>query len=178
MTHKSLDHCLAPDAKRLIRLWANDYAGPEESVLQRDVAKMPVDRRQEMFQAMSEIAGHLRKAFETADEYERDWFLFMARHSNAVYNLGPFAQLGRMPGTIPMARGTRLDRAISFAQRRLLTKHMAVCRRKHCDKKYYFRTRKGQKYCSKQCSRTVLLAGKRSWFLRVGSQKRRERATT
>lgn len=80
-------------------------------------------------------------------------------HSNAVYQAPLSPHLGRIPGVIPMSRNNELDRAISFVQQRL-AKSMAVCLRKRCTRKYYFRTRKSQKYCSALCAEKVNRAGK------------------
>lgn len=174
MTYKSDKHFLATAAKRLIRRWANDYGeDPEYLLRQRDVADLTPGEREKVFSAMWEIASALRQAFETQDGYDRDWFLFMARYANAVY-AAPFGpQFARLPGIVPMAKDTDLDRAISFVQAQLANK-MAVCKRDECQRQCYFRTRKGQKYCSSRCSRIVNLADKRRWFSAVGSERRKQ----
>jgi hypothetical protein len=113
-------------------------------------------------------------AFDANDVYERDWFLFMARYKNAVFSapLGP--RFATLPGVTPMAKDTELDRAVSFVQAHL-AKRMAVCKRQGCTRPCFFRTRKGQKYCSTHCAQLVRMAINLRWFREVGSERRRER---
>lgn len=76
---------------------------------------------------------------------------------------------------ITMARDSQIDRAIWIVQTRL-AKNMAVCRRKRCQHRCFFRTRKGQKYCSEKCAYLVRVAGKLSWYHEVGSEQRRQKS--
>ena len=157
-------HFLADGAKRLIQQWARVNGDPnKDQELKEAISELAPEEREEVLAAIREISGLLRRAFEEKDEYERDWYLLLARHTNAVYQ-SPFGErLARKPGVIPFAKDTVLDRAIFFVQHHL-AKYMAVCERTHCKKRYYFRTRKGQKYCSAYCSETVNRAGKLRWY--------------
>ena len=93
----------------MILKWVNDDREPDEVVLQRDVASVPTDRQDATFFYMRLMKEQVRRAFETSDKYDRDWFLFMARYYNAVLQ-APFGpQLGAIPGVIPIAKDTIED---------------------------------------------------------------------
>lgn len=158
----------------MIRQWANHYKQPEAIVDPRDVVGLSEEKKQELYRYVRLVADCLRRAFETRDPYMRDWFLIMARYNNAVElaPLGP--QFGRKPGVIPVAKDSAIDRAIWVVQRRLVQK-MAVCPRKQCRRRYFFRTRKNQKYCCFDCAHRVRLAGNLRWFKEVGSERRRQK---
>jgi hypothetical protein len=162
VTHKSYDHLLAPTVKKLILKWVNDDRDPEEIYMQKEVAGLPPELTDTSFYYMRYRKQQLRAAFETDNEYNRDWFLFMARYSNAVIHapLGP--QVGALPGMTPIAKNLGWDAPLAFVQKRLADK-MAVCKRSGC-KKYFFRTRKGQQYCKRECSRIVKRALNLNWY--------------
>lgn len=174
MTQKSNHHLLAPEIKRMILKWVNDDRDPEEMVLHRDVAGVSLDRQEATFYYMRLMKQQVTRAFETKDNYDRDWFLFMARYYNAVLH-SPFGpQLGAMTGVVPIAKNTKEDRALAFVQARLAHR-MAVCKRTMCGN-YFFRTSKGQQYCSKRCSGIVHCAMNLNWYhTSPNSRKNRSR---
>lgn len=176
MTQKITNHFLAPTAKRLVKQWANDHSEePEDFIQHRYIADLTSAEAKAVFTHLREIAGYLRKAFEVKEEYDRDWYLFMARYKNAVYAAPVGPQFATMPGVIPIAKDTEFDRAVSFVQAKL-ARRMAVCEREGCSRPCYFRTRKGSKYCGKRCFRIVNKAGKLRYYHEVGSELRRMKA--
>jgi DNA-binding MarR family transcriptional regulator len=68
----------------LIKRWANHYDDPEYLVKRSNVLELTDKQRKELFWHIRIIADCLRKVFETSDDYERDWFLYMARYNNAA----------------------------------------------------------------------------------------------
>ncbi len=165
MTQQTADYIPAPVAKRLILRWANHFFDPEFVLRQSEVAKLSGEKRERLYVKVGSVGRLLRTAFRASDLYIRDWILFLARYHNASETVG--AQLGEdaeklRARYVVMARHSEMDRAIWFVQSKLANR-MAVCKRKHCENPCFFRTRKGQMYCTRACARTVLLANKRRW---------------
>jgi hypothetical protein len=170
VTSKYDTYIRADNAKRLIRRWANHFDDPEYLVKRRDVLQLTEKQRQEVFSYIRRIAQCMRNAFEAADDYERDWFLFMARFNNAADLNAPF---GRLPGFITMAKDSTIDQAVWHVQRLRIAKKMAFCKREGCEHPCYFRG--GRKYCSNECREIVLQSLQRTDWAKRGSARRRER---
>jgi len=157
---------LVPTAKKLIPKWAKNWEHPEQITdFRQAFAEFSGKEREKRIYATGEIGRRLKLAFEEDDEYRRDWLLFDARRINAIYSspLGP--EIASRPDVIVMAQGHPLDRLLCVVQTRL-AKSMAVCHRKECEKKYYFREpgRHGQKYCGARCAEIVVREGKLRWY--------------
>jgi len=165
----SASNYLAVRARRFVADLANFYTDPEFFVRKNDVRP---DSDLEKTYAMIRLVGQaLRKAFETSDAYERDWFLLWARVENAAAQ-APLG-LGRVPGVIPIAAGTVIDRNVSFVQRKLAST-MAVCAHPGCTDPCFFKTRNRnrQKYCSPTCFQACTRASHLRWWNRVGRVNR------
>jgi hypothetical protein len=155
---------LAPAAKRLIPKLAKNYEHLEQiPEIQQAFKDLSANERAKSLEAYRMVGWRLQLAFRTRDEYERDWFIYDARHVIAIYDLGFPVQATSLPVMIVMAKGHPLDKLLRFVQMRL-AKRMAVCHRKHCEKKYYFRERRGQKYCSARCAEMVARVGRLRWY--------------
>src|SRR5215467_10539530 len=77
---------LATAANRLIPKWAKNWEHLDQIAEFRDALKdSPPDEREKRLEACRRIGWRLKLAFETEDEYERDWLLYDARHINASY---------------------------------------------------------------------------------------------
>lgn len=154
-----------PTVKRMILKWVRDAREPDELFTTKDVLGVPLERQESTFFYMRLMKQQVRRAFETQDAYERDWFLFVARYYNAVLQapLGP--QLGSTPGMVPMAKDTVEDRVLAFTQAHLASR-MAVCKR--CGrcyfKKYKPQASKTQKYCPGDCARQTKKALNGKWY--------------
>ena len=74
-------------ARRLLAKWAKNFRDPERLVLRRDrmAAALTEAQRRKLVRQIGDIASALRHAFQTQDEYERDWFLTWARSLNAQH---------------------------------------------------------------------------------------------
>lgn len=158
---------LASAAKQLIPKWAKHWQHPDQIPEFRKwfMEFLPAERKKRL-EATRRVGWRLWLAFHTADEYERDWLLYDARRVNAEYSACVVIATASSDDKVPMLRkGNQLDSLIRFVQKTLV-KRMAVCRRKHCEKKYYFREpgRRGQKYCGQKCSEIVLKAGHLRWY--------------
>jgi hypothetical protein len=155
MSHKYL----AAQAKRMVREWANNHDDPEFIVKQGDVVELTEANRERLYSAIRHTAKCLHLAFE-ASGYDRDWFLFSARHAWAVntFFLGP--RFATAPGVIIKPdENSVVDRLVSFVQTHLANK-MTVCAK--C-RTHFFRPRK-EKYCSKPCRNAGGNASKlKSW---------------
>ena len=123
------------------------------------------------------LARFLRLAWEARNHRERSWFLFTVRQEYVRGMLGTFAVL-RRDGTggrdaarklIPLTPPrTAFDLAIHNVQAHFADR-MTVCRRaKDCDAPYFFRRRKGQKYCGTDCRAIVLKQRSDSWWSKHG----------
>lgn len=152
-------------ARRLIAQWANKL-DPDLIVKHRDIAGLTPDELamwDKQKERIRDIAKALRHAFETEDEYERDWFLTWARCVNARY-LAPFG-LGHVEGVIPMARDSFMERAIYHVQK-YVPDSMAFCRGKDCNNPCFFRRKAKQKLCGKRCRLASIAGSKRKSYLR------------
>ena len=137
----------------MILKWVNDDRDPEEAVLHKDVLGIPAERQKWAFDYKRQLKEHLQKAFEAADDYERDWRLVAARYYNAKLHAGEGFDF---PLAWPMAKDTIEDCVLAFAQKHLANR-MAVCERRQCGR-YYFKkykpqAAKTQKFCSPTCAR-------------------------
>lgn len=170
MTSKYESYIRADKAKRLIKRWANHYDDPEYLVKRGDVLELTDEQRAELYSYIHAIAECFRKAFEATDDYERDWFLYMARFNNAADLNAPF---GRHRGMVPMAKDSMIDQAVWHVQRLGLAQKMALCKRPGCEHPCYFRG--GRKYCSNECREIVLQSLKRADWAAFGNERRRTR---
>ena len=172
MVHKSRSNYLAARAKRFVLKSANNHDDPEFLIGQRETVELTNEQRAELFGNIRRIAEILRRAFETSDDYERDWLFFWARKENAIIQ-SPLG-IGRAPGVISMAADSEIDQYISFVQRKLAGR-MAVCARgKACDKPFFFKKRNRQTYCSTHCVQDAINEGKLRWWDKNGKRRRAE----
>jgi hypothetical protein len=173
---------LASVAKRLIPKWAKHWQHPEQIPEFRNwFAEVSAAERERCLEACRRVGWRLWLAFHTDDDYERDWLLFDARRINAEYSARVVLATDSGDDMVEIVpEDNPLDSLIRFVQRTLV-KRMAVCKRTHCERKYYFREpgRKGrrQKYCGLKCSETVNRTGKLRWYhLSPHSRKNRNAA--
>src|SRR5947209_14653853 len=132
-------------SRRTVAEWANKL-DPDLIVKHRDDAKLPKIQKE----AIRHIAESLRRAFEADDEYERDWLLTGARWLNAQAVLradGLLRYLSDLPGVIPMARDTTMERYISYVQRHA-AHTMSVC--PECGI-CFFKRKLRQQMCGQKC---------------------------
>jgi hypothetical protein len=169
IVHKQRSNYLATRAKRFVLKFANNHDDPEFLIGQREIVELTNEQRAELFGNIRRIAEILRRAFETSDDYERDWLLFWARKENAVIQ-SPLG-IGRAPGVISMAPDSEIDQNISFVQRKL-AKKMAVCARGKACHKCFFKRRNRQKYCSPRCVRAAINEGELRWWTENGKRWR------
>lgn len=181
------DHYIrSSKAKQLMRKWANNYDDPEFLVERRLVRGLTVSEKNEVLKKIRVVASHLWQAFNATDEYERDWFLTVARYRHALFACQSDAfirsaipdSMWDLGGFTPTARGTAMDNAIRHVQQKLVKK-MAVCRRgRDCEGRFgpcFFRRRKGQKYCCKDCADTAYETIQGRYAAEIGNPRRRER---
>lgn len=171
MAHKNQNRYLAPLAKKYIRDWANSPNDPESFFKQSYMARLTKDQEARLYATFPKVAYALREAFQTKDEYERDWLLFWARKENAV-GISAFGRFAELAGWITTATHSRTDRAIAYVQKNLADK-MASCANK-CRKPCFYRKRKGQKYCSTQCAEAAQQRSGNKWWAEHGKQWRVE----
>lgn len=130
------------------------------------------------------LSKFLRLAWEARTGRERSWLLFTVRQEYVRAMVGRFAVL-RRDGTggrkvarqlIPLAPPkTAFDMAVHNVQKDFADK-MTVCRRgRECDAPYFFRRRKGQKYCGTDCRAIVLKHRSDSWWAKHGKAWRAAR---
>jgi hypothetical protein len=153
-------------ARRLVAQWANKL-DPDWIVRQRDVANLSPEEAARWANQKREIgyiARSLRKAFETDDERERDWFLTWARCLNARAT-APFG-LGRMKGVIPIPSDSGMERAIFHVQKHI-AHTMAMCEAR-CANPCFFRRKPKQKYCGKGCRWKANKESKLRWWTKNG----------
>ena len=161
MTQKSNHHLLAPEIKRMILKWVNDDRDPEEMVLHRDVAGVSLNRQEATFYYMRLMKNKNMALKRRTITTGTGFYLWHATTMQVLHSpFGP--QLGAMTGVVPIAKNTKEDRALAFVQARLAHR-MAVCKRPMCGN-YFFRTSKGQQYCSKRCSGIVHCAMNLNWY--------------
>jgi hypothetical protein len=136
-------------ARRDVAKWANCHADPERIVLHRDpvAATLSEKDRHNLVEQIRDIASALWLAFQSQDEYERDWFLTWARCLNAQYCVD--AVIPRMPGGIPMAQESAMERAIFYVQK-YIAHTMRLC--PECETCFFQRKPK-QKLCKEKCRR-------------------------
>lgn len=149
----------------MILKWVNDNRNPDEVVAHKAVLGVPVKRQEATFYYMRLMKEQIRRAFETDDEYDRDWFLFVARWYNAILQAPGGPLIGSIPGVVPMAKDTIEDRVLALAQKHLASR-MAVCKRcKQCYfRKYSPQVAKAQKYCPGECAMEAKRALNRNWY--------------
>jgi len=163
----------AAEAKRWVKRLANEFRDPESFIRQSDWRISSDHEREMTCEQISVVGDHLRKAFETPDEYQRDWFMFVARFENAAYE-APFGRrFGTAQGVVPMAEGTLIDRTVSFVQKHLADK-MAICGNDKCDEPCFFRRGK-QPYCSRNCAKLAKRRNNLRYYHSTGRVKRAER---
>ncbi len=130
------------------------------------------------------LSRFLRLAWEARNGRERSWLLFTVRQEYVRGILGSLAVL-RRDGTggrqaarksIPLTPPkTAFDLAVHNVQAHFADR-MTVCRRgKECDAPYFFRRRKGQKYCGTDCRAIVLKRRCDSWWAKNGKAWRAAR---
>ncbi len=173
---------LASAAKQLIPKWAKHWQEPDQIPEFRQwFAEFSPAQRERCLEASRRVGWRLWLAFHTEDEYERDWLLFDARRVNAEYSARVVLTTDSGDDKVEMMpEGNPLDSLIRFVQRTLV-KRMAVCRRKNCKKKYYFREpgRRGQRYCGAKCADMVRNLGHLRWYHESpNSRKNRNREHT
>jgi hypothetical protein len=130
------------------------------------------------------LSRFLRLAWEARTDRERSWLLFTVRQEYVRGMLGTYAVLRRdgvggrkvARQLIPLSPPkTPFDLAIHNVQRHFAHK-MTVCRRgQDCDAPYFFRRRKGQKYCGTDCRAVVLKQRSDSWWSKNGKAWRAAR---
>lgn len=187
-------------AEQLLTDWAN-LPGPWPLVLGNDAASREVGKRfadaQKWIQqrhkdvlADSFVVGDLklrdflRKAWDSPDLREREWFLYKFRdhYQNMVRRFDMSYQQVRKdeademnvmaprhappPLTAIEAAAFYLNRNFDFAQH---------CLNPDCAAPYFFGRRRGQKYCSGKCAGTAKRAAKLRWWTKNRAGKKRKR---
>lgn len=131
------------------------------------------------------IRDLLRKAWTAPDLRQQEWYLFRARHlhTETVRRVRSVQEAAKssaklerenpmIPGTLAEAVTalaqseppplTPFEEAAAYMQRNL---HRALhCPGTECPAPYFFRKKKGQRYCSDACAVPAMLAGKRRWW--------------
>lgn len=160
------------NARKMLRDWANLAAPVNESIEwlwrhHRNVVRPIASKHGERI--VSDIRQLLRLAWDATDSRSRDWFLVLARTRYAQgcvaasYPSGfglNFAEK-TFPGP-PEGEASAFDSALFYAQTTLAHK-MQHCKA-NCSAPYFFRRRKGQKYCCTDCSEPALLAQRNRWW--------------
>lgn len=157
--------------RRLIAKWAN-MLDPDLIVKRRDIADFDEYQREDWKSArkmIGDVAYALRRAFETEDEYERDWFLTWARsaYANFVGRPGLVDVINRAQGKphIPTsAMRSMMDLSIYHVQKHI-AHSMAMCKGR-CENPCYFRRKAKQQYCGKKCRLASIAGSKRRSYQR------------
>lgn len=185
-TKKLHDRILAAkNARKLLKDWANCQPDELHALAEshQDVFDFVANDEEGLKAVVENVGRYLRMAWEASESRHRDWYFFTARREYATAMLGSFAVLTRDGrGGRDVARRisplvppeTAFDIAMFHVQTRLANK-MAVCGNSRCHERYFFRRRKGQKYCSSDCAKPALLEAKLRWWKAEGKQWRAER---
>jgi hypothetical protein len=128
------------------------------------------------------LRDFLRQAWRTNDLRHRDWYLFKFRdfyHQTArrVRQVRMDRRPGEMPVIIPATRAEALEAtgrrndpppispieaAAFYLQQE--GKRARCCANAECPAPYFIANKKGQRYCSGECSRPAQRAAKRRWW--------------
>jgi hypothetical protein len=125
----------------------------------------------------------LRRAWLASDDHQRDWYLFQLRYAYertrariedgifATQDVGDTSELRarrsfrlmieELLQHVPEA--TPFEAAVFHLQTRLAHR-MRCCPNPDCAKPYFFRMKKGQKYCSAACADPARREAKRIWW--------------
>jgi hypothetical protein len=140
------------------------------------------------------IRDLLRKAWTAPDLRQQEWYLFRARHlhKETVHRVRRVqeaakssAKLARENPTIPgtlaeavmaLAQSeppplTSFEEAAAYMQRNL--HRVLYCPGAECPAPYFFRKKKGQRYCTDACAVPAMLAGKRRWWTENRAKSKR-----
>ena len=132
------------------------------------------DHERELDLLVAEGQNWLRRAWIERDPVRRDWYLFIARYT--YHNKRVALELaGGFPDKVEATRFfstmipqlpeeiTLLDAAIRYMQTRLSHRTLC-CPHSECPARYFFRRRRGQKYCSVACERPSRKKQKRRYW--------------
>ena len=122
------------------------------------------------------IRTTLRRLWQEQDLRQRDWYLFRLRdiYQRVVLTLenpGEFEYgsqeanlIRRLTGSLlqDLPRVSPFEAAIFWLQAN--QSRMLYCQNPMCEKPYFFRTKRGQKFCSPACADPARKESKRRWW--------------
>ena len=112
--------------------------------------------------AVPGLALSLRELWESPDERTREFMILRLR-----LNTTPFVK----PPHLPLPPPSPFEDALRYLERA----RTLVCQNPDCQAKYFFGTRRTQKYCSRACAEYGQRAAKRRWWAKDGTDWRKAR---
>jgi hypothetical protein len=175
-------------AEKLLTAWANDSGTgefrrliPYQDIIPRSAANL---------EALRQTHPLLRKAWSSSSMWHFDWYSWAAEmifHERAVTRPAIIEKLNTVElidvdraesvtlvhwdiGTPPEAPSPIHAAFFYFRQNR---DKILYCPNPACSAPYFFRTKKGQKFCSPECAKPSIGASKRRWWADNKSKTRR-----